>query len=156
MSAAPSTTSQGQEVVIFQVGNVLCGVDITQIQEINKHLEITPVHHAPSYVKGVINLRGKIVTVIDMRIKFGLPPLDVAHEARMVVIRWQGEQIGLYVDRIHDVLKIEAEDIVAPPANVSGLSGTFFTGMYPTDTGLVALLNSKEVLKQDTMAALGS
>lgn len=156
MTAAPLAASQGQELVIFQVGNVLCGVDITQIQEINKHLEITPVHHAPAYVRGVINLRGQIVTVIDMRIKFGMPPLATPHEARMVVIRWQGEHIGLFVDRIHDVLKVEPADIVPPPANVSGLSGTFFTGMYPTDTGLVALLNSNEVLKQDTMAALGS
>ena len=74
---AAHAPEQVQEWIVLEVDNVLCGVAITQIQEINKQIEMTPVHQAPAYVRGVINLRGQIVTVIDLRVKFGLLPLEL-------------------------------------------------------------------------------
>ena len=76
------------EWIVLEVGNIRCGIPITRIQEINKQLDMTPVHHAPAYVRGVINLRGQIVTVVDLRVKFGLPPLDLGEERCLVVVRW--------------------------------------------------------------------
>lgn len=143
---ATVTDTSMHELVILEVGEVLCGVDLTQIQEICKLLDITPVHHAPAYVRGVVNLRGQIVTVIDVRNKFGLAPLALNEEQRIVVVRWGGENIGLLVDRVQDIALIEARDVLEPPANISSINGAFFTGIYPMEQGLVAILRLAELL----------
>jgi purine-binding chemotaxis protein CheW len=114
------------ELIVFQVGDLLCGVEIRHVQEINKHLEITTVYHAPSYVRGVVNLRGHIVTVLDLRETFGLTPQPLHNAMRIVMVNLQGEPVGLLVDGVHDVVRAEGKDIQLPPANVSGVSGRFF------------------------------
>jgi len=123
--------AQVREWIVLEVGNIRCGIAITQIQEIHKQIGMTPVHHAPTYVRGVINLRGQIVTVIDLRVKFGLPPLELDEDRCIVVVRWSGESIGLLADRIQDIVTADAVDILDPPANIRGVTGTFFSGIYP-------------------------
>ena len=140
-------TEHNQEIVLLEVGDMLCGIDLRRIQEINKQVDITTVHHAPSYVRGVVNLRGQIVTVIDMRSKFGLPPLALNEEQRIVVVHWEGENIGLLVDKVRDIAVTDARVILNPPANVQGINGAFFAGIYPLDKGLVALLRLSELLE---------
>ena len=142
------------ELVILEVGDVLCGVDLTQIQEISRLLDITPVHHAPAYVRGVVNLRGQIVTVIDVRSKFGLPPLALNEAQRIVVVQWTGEHIGLLVDKVQDIAMVEACDVLEPPANISTINGVFFAGICPMEQGLVAILRLAELLNRDTHVAL--
>ena len=142
------------EWIVVDVGNIRCGIPITQIQEINKHIDMTPVHHAPAYVRGVINLRGQIVTVVDLRVKFGLPPLELDEDRCIVVVRWSEESIGLLADRIHDIVVAEATDILDPPANIRGVTGAFFSGIYPMAQGLVAFLRLPELLKYDAPARL--
>jgi purine-binding chemotaxis protein CheW len=142
------------EWIVLEVGNIRCGIPITQIQEINKQLDMTPVHHAPAYVRGVINLRGQIVTVVDLRVKFDLPPLDLDEERCIVVVRWSGESIGLLADRIQDIVVADAADILDPPANIRGVTGAFFSGIYPMEQSLVAFLRLPELLKYDAPAKL--
>jgi len=142
------------EWIVLEVGNIRCGLPITQIQEINKQIVMTPVHHAPAYVRGVINLRGQIVTVVDLRVKFGLPPLELDEDRCIVVVRWSGESIGLLADRIQDIVVADAADILDPPANICGVTGAFFSGIYPMEQGLVAFLRLPELLKYDTPAKL--
>jgi len=142
------------EWIVLEVGNIRCGIPITQIQEINKQLDMTPVHHAPAYVRGVINLRGQIVTVVDLRAKFDLPPLDLDEERCIVVVRGLGESIGLLADRIQDIVVADAADILDPPANIRGVTGAFFSGIYPMEQGLVAFLRLPELLKYDAPAKL--
>jgi purine-binding chemotaxis protein CheW len=120
---------QVREWIVLEVGNIRCGIAITQIQEINKQIDMTPVHHAPAYVRGVINLRGQIVTVVDLRVKFGLPPLALDEDRCIVVVRWSGESIGLLADRIQDIVVADAADILDPPANIRGVTGAFFSGI---------------------------
>src|SRR5262244_4163501 len=93
-----------REWIVLEVGNIRCGIAITQIQEINKQIDMTPVHHAPAYVRGVINLRGQIVTVVDLRVKFGLPPLELDDERCIVVVGGSGGRIGLLADRIQGMV----------------------------------------------------
>jgi purine-binding chemotaxis protein CheW len=140
------------EWIVLEVGNIRCGIPITQIQEINKQIDMTPVHHAPAYVRGVINLRGQIVTVVDLRVKFGLPPLELDEERCIVVVRWSGESIGLLADRIQDIVVTDAADILDPPANIRGVTGAFFSGIYPMEQGLVAFLRLPELLTYDAPA----
>ena len=152
-----STTDQTTyELIIFQVGDILCGAEILQVQEINKHLDITPVHHAPPYVRGVLNLRGQIITIVDLREKFGFPARAFDEDMRIVIVRFNGENIGLLVDGIQDVLRAAVSDIEPSPANVSGVSGAFFSGVYKMSRGLVALVNLDEILAFQAEAAVTS
>ena len=151
-TSAPLAPAQVHEWIVLEAGNIRCGIAITQIQEINRHTDMTPVHHAPAYVRGVINLRGQIVTVVDLRVKFGLPPLALDEERCIVVVRWLGESIGLLADRIQDIVVADAADILDPPANIRGVTGAFFSGIYPMAQGLVAFLRLPELLKYDAPA----
>lgn len=155
---AQRTTAVGsehkQDIVVLELGEMLCGIDLRHMQEIKKQTDITPVHHAPAYVRGVINLRGQIVTVIDMRVKFALPPLALNEEQRIVVVSWEDENIGLLVDKVRDIAVADARAILPPPANTQGVSGAFFTGIYPLDRGLVALLRLSELLDPEVLATV--
>ena len=144
--------AQVREWIVLEVGNLRCGIAITQIQAMHKPIDMTPVHHAPAYVRGVINLRGQIVTVVDLRVKFGLPPLALDEERCIVVVRWLGESLGLLADRIHDMVVADAADILDPPANIRGVTGAFFSGIYPMAQGLVAFLRLSELLKYEAPA----
>ena len=147
---AVAVESAVHELIIFQVGNILCAASIAQVQEINQNLRITPVHHAPEYVKGVVNLRGQIVTVIDLGQKFGVEAVEQHTDRCIVVVRFAKELIGLLVDDVQDVIWAHASDIEATPGNVSGIQGAFFSGIYKMSQGLVAIVNFEEVLKYDS------
>lgn len=135
------------ELATFFIGDALCGIDILNIQEINRHMASTWVPQAPDYVIGVLNLRGRIVTVIDLGKKLGLSPIQRNKDSRNIIIDSKEEQIGFMVDRISDVLLAESDKIEPAPANIGGVQGIFFQGVFKTKTSLIGVLNIEEVLK---------
>ncbi|MFH1672820.1 MAG: chemotaxis protein CheW [Pseudomonadota bacterium] len=137
------------ELVTFHVGEALCGMDILQVKEINKQLEITPVPQAPTYVLGVLNLRGKIATVIDLARKMGLSATDLTKECRNIMVSSENEDIGLLVDRIGDALLAERDEIEPPPANIGGVQGRFFEGVFKAKNRLIGILKLEEVLSNN-------
>ncbi len=141
-----ATNARQLQLATFAVGDLLLGIEIDRIQEINRQLDITPVPRAPSFVRGVINLRGEVVSVIDPRTILGLPPADVTRSSRNLVIQSRGELIGLMVDRIADILSVSTSDIDAPPAHIQGVDGRFFKGVHTTDKELVVLIDLDELL----------
>ncbi len=146
MPQSQPTTINGRKLALFQSGDLLCGLDIAHVQEINQNVVITVVHRAPDYVSGVINLRGEIVTVIDLRRKFGFPPLPASTEMQTVIVRQGDENIGLLVDAVNDVVIASEEAIEPPPSNLAGVTGHFFQGIYKQDHELVAILDIDELL----------
>lgn len=147
LTAEPTkATDSSLQVATFYVENLLLAIDIDLVQEINRHLEITEVPHAPESVRGVINLRGEVVTVVDMRTILGLPRRAITPECRNVVIHSQGELIGLLVDRIADILSIPAREIDSPPANIDGVEGRFFKGVHTMDSSIAVILDVEEAL----------
>ena len=146
---SPATGTTGRKLALFQSGELLCGLDIDHVQEINQHLAITVVHRAPDFVRGVINLRGSIVTVIDLRRKFGFEPLPRDAEQQIVIIRQRDENIGLLVDSVSDVVLASEEEIEPPPSNLSGVAGQYFKGIFKQENTLVAILNIDELLVRD-------
>jgi purine-binding chemotaxis protein CheW len=136
------------ELATFYVGDALCGIDILNIQEINKQIEVTSVPQSSDYVQGVLNLRGRIVTVIDLGKKLGLSPIESHKDNRNIIVDSQDEQIGLLVDRISDVLVADPQKIEPAPANIGGVQGTYFKGVFKTDKSLIGILNIEEVLKE--------
>jgi purine-binding chemotaxis protein CheW len=137
------------ELATFYVGESLCGINILNIQEINKNVDITHVPQAPAYVVGVLNLRGRIVTVIDLGDKLELSPINISKENRNIIVDSQEEQIGLLVDSISDVLLARSDKIEPAPANIGGVKGKFFKGVFKTEDKLIGVLDIEEVLKEE-------
>jgi purine-binding chemotaxis protein CheW len=137
------------EISSFYLGDALMGVPIDQIEEINHQLDITPVPHTAPCVRGLINLRGQVVTVIDLRVALGLTPGDPNRQVCNVVVRSHGEQIGIAVDRIADVVRTRWSDVEPAPANVAGADGQFFRGVYKLPDELLVILDVEKVLSVD-------
>ncbi|OQX20389.1 MAG: chemotaxis protein CheW [Desulfobulbaceae bacterium A2] len=131
----------------FLVGDTVCGMDILKVQEINKLMEMTTVPQAPDYVRGILNLRGQIVTVIDLAKKLGLGETEMQPEARNIIVNSPGEHVGLLVRKISDVVPVDPDKIEPPPANMRGIQGQFFSGIYKTDKSLIAILDVDEILR---------
>ncbi len=147
MAESTLTTKNTIELATFYVGRALCGMDILKVQEINKLMEMTKVPQAPDYMVGILNLRGQIVTIIDLGQKLGLGSIDVSNESRNIIVNTPGEHVGLLVSRISDVVMADPDKIEPAPANMNGIQGAFFTGVYKTDNKLIGILNIKEVLR---------
>lgn len=130
----------------FYVGSALCGIDINIIQEMNKQMEMTRVPQAPPYVLGIMNLRGRIVTIIDLGRKLGLSPSKVTETSRIIIVNSRDENIGLLVDKITDVVTAKWEDVEPTPANIKGVKGKYFQGVYKSAKDLIAILNVEDVL----------
>ena len=137
------------ELATFYIGEALCGIDILNIQEINRNMDITWAPHAPEYVKGVLNLRGKIVTIIDLGRKLGLSPVATTKENRNIIVNSEDENIGFLVDQISDVLPADPNKIEPAPANISGVQGKFFQGVFKTENSLIGVLSIDAVLKDE-------
>lgn len=137
------------EMVTFYLGGGLCGMDILRVQEINKLLEMTPVPLAPEYVNGILNLRGQIITIIDLGKRLGLSSTRLSDESRNIVVDSENEYIGLLVDRISDVVRADWDNVEQPPANIGGILGKFFEGVFKTENSLIGILDVDEVLKEE-------
>lgn len=143
------TNNRIMELSTFYIGDALCGIDILTIQEINRNLDVTWVPQAPSYVLGVLNLRGRIVTVIDLGKKLGLSPIEPDKDNRNIIVDHLDEQIGFLVYRISDVMVAETDKVEPAPANIGGVQGRYFKGVFKTETSLVGILDIGEVLKDE-------
>jgi purine-binding chemotaxis protein CheW len=140
------------DVASFYVADALMGVPIDEVEEINHNIDLTPVPHAPECVRGVMNLRGEVVTVIDLRAVLGLEPAELNRKMFTVVVRSGGEQIGLLVDRVADVVRTRRSDIEPPPANVAGADGRFFRGVCKLPEELLLFLDAEQVLGLESVA----
>ena len=150
MAESTLTTKNTIELATFYVGRALCGMDILKVQEINKLMEMTKVPQSPDYMVGILNLRGQIVTIIDLGQKLGLGSIDVSNESRNIIVNTPGEHVGLLVSRISDVVMADPDKIEPAPANMNGVQGAFFTGVYKSDNKLIGILNIKEVLRLES------
>jgi purine-binding chemotaxis protein CheW len=148
-AAGTKTNSSIVELATFYVGEALCGMDILNIQEINKLIEMTKVPQAPEYVTGILNLRGQIVTVIDLGKKLGLTITELNENTRNIIVNSNGESIGLLVERISDVVPAGVETLEPPPANIGGVQGKFFKNVHKTQDHLIGILDVEEILKED-------
>ncbi len=135
------------ELATFYVGEALCGMDILNIQEINKLMEMTEVPQSPKYVQGILNLRGQIVTIIDMGKKLGLSSTEKNHSARNIIVNADGEYIGLLVEKISDVEHADLGKVEPAPANIGGVQGKYFKGVFKTESRLIGILDVEKVLE---------
>jgi purine-binding chemotaxis protein CheW len=137
-------------IVGFQVGRETYGVPITSLHEIVRVPEITAVPDAPEYIEGVINLRGKIVSVIDLRKRFGLEHVAPARQNRILVLEHRGRLSGLIVDAASEVIKIPAADVEPSPAIFQESGLNCVTGLGKYQGRLIVLLDMAKLLEPNT------
>jgi len=137
-------------VATFLLGQAAFGVDTAQIQEVVRIGDITPVYHAPKYVVGIRNLRGRIVTVIDLRTRLDLGRVGPTDHSRILIVETAGEPIGMLVDQVADTLTVSVADIAPPPPNVHGVQSRNLRGVCRGSGRLVALLDLTTVLDVET------
>lgn len=133
------------QLVSFQLGDEEFGVDILKVQEINRMLEVNKIPRAPDCVEGIINLRGKVIPVISLRKKFGMPEKEHDKRTRIVVVNISGKILGIVVDLVSEVLRIPASTIEPPPSMVAGKNAEYFDGVGKIGERLLILLNLEKL-----------
>ena len=133
--------TDGSQFLTFQLGEELYAVDILHVQEIKGYTAITKIPNTPAHIKGVLNLRGTIVPIFDLRTKFGLPTIDCTAFTVIIVVIVRGKVIGLMVDSVSDVLNIDKKDIQPPPQFGAKVDVSFMNGIGQSGEKLVTLLN---------------
>lgn len=142
------------QLVTFRIGEEEFGVDILAVQEIIRTMAITKVPKAPGFVEGVINLRGKVIPIVDLRKRFGLPGRPHDKHTRMIVIQLGTMVVGFMVDSVSEVLRIPANTIDAPPAVVSGLESDYISGVGKLEDRLLIMLDLHRLLSSEEREAL--
>jgi purine-binding chemotaxis protein CheW len=144
------TSKSGQTVLLaaFYVRDALCALDATEIQEVIRLGPLTPVPYAPPEVAGIVNLRGKIVSILDIGLRLGFPKAVPTGESRIFIIEDRNEFIGLLVDRVDEVAEVKRDQWQAPPANVRFGQGRFFQGVYRTGGRVITVLDPGPILAE--------
>lgn len=146
MADESTNTQTEQQLVVFDLAQEAYGVDIGTVREIIRMQDVTSVPHRPDYVAGVINLRGRITPVVDLRKRFDLPQADITRDSRIVVVDIDGHDIGMIVDAVAEVLRISTTQI-EPPSYVLAAGGSdYIVGIAKLESRLVLLLDLERVL----------
>lgn len=133
------------QLVTFEVANEEFAVDILAVREINRMMELTRVPQSAPDVEGVINLRGRIIPVIDLRRRFGMPPGERTDRSRIVVVEISGRVLGFIVDGVHEVLRISRQIVEPAPAMVCSIDTEFIEGVAKLEDRLIILLDLGEL-----------
>jgi chemotaxis signal transduction protein len=145
--------AETQEFVTFVLNDELYAMDALNVQEIIEMANITKVPHLPGFFKGVINLRGTIIPVVDLKQKFGMASEGYKKHTCIIVTEFSGGVMGLIVDAVSDVLHMSKETIAATPSFGAKINTEFIKGMGKVGDNLVIVLNVERVLSEEEMAA---
>jgi purine-binding chemotaxis protein CheW len=142
------------QLVSFVIENEEFGVDILKVQEIIRTVDITRVPKSPQFVEGVINLRGKIVPVIDLRKRFGMARKDRDNDTRIIVVELIDKVVGFLVDKVKEVIRVEKTVIEPPPELTTSINSSYITGVAKLQDRLLILLDLNKVLSSDEQEKL--
>ncbi len=138
----------------FSFGEEIFALEIKYVTEIVGIQPITPVPEVPDFVKGIINLRGKVIPVIDMRIKFRKPTCDYNDRTCIIVVDIREISVGLIVDNVEEVLSISDENIVPPPDYRTGIQNRYIKGIGMVDSKVILLLDCARLLSEEELEEL--
>ncbi|MDI9493606.1 MAG: chemotaxis protein CheW [Bacillota bacterium] len=147
--------TQKGRFLTFSLDEEVYGIEIQHVTEIIGMQTITRVPEVPEYVKGIINLRGKIIPVIDVRLKFGREPMEYNERTCIIVIDINDVSVGLIVDKVDEVLTIEEGGISPPPASKTGFENRYIKGIGKAGGKVQLLLDCEKLLKSDEMEVIG-
>lgn len=144
------------QLVSFHIGAEEFGLDILRVQEINRMVEITRVPNSPHFVSGVINLRGRVIPIVDLRERFGLARKDNDKNTRIIVVELKGRVVGFVVDSVQEVLRIPKSITEPPPPMVAGIGSEYITAVGKLEDRLLILIDLERILtstEQDQLNA---
>ena len=150
------TRGELRQFISFSVGEEEYGLELLRVKEVIRVRQITRLPKAPSFVKGIINLRGDVIPIIDLRDKFGLEAKEATATTRVIVVEVEAKLMGMVVDSASQVVRISADQIDPPPPVLGGFSQEFITGVGKIDDRLIVLLNCDAVLTAEERTQLGS
>jgi purine-binding chemotaxis protein CheW len=149
----------------FHLNDQLFGIDILLIREINKQLDLSIVPHAPNYIRGLVNLRGQIVTILDLNRRLSVGDSNLSRHSHSVILKTESEmsaireregrndlmsvqdKVGFLVDDIEDVITVDEQEIEPPLTTLSGIEGKYFSGVVKLENTLMAILNVKRIIE---------
>ncbi|HVO75263.1 MAG TPA: chemotaxis protein CheW [Ignavibacteriaceae bacterium] len=149
-------SSELLQLVSFIIGNEEFGVDILFVHEINRMLQITKVPNSPDFVEGVINLRGRVIPVIDLRCKLGMDRKPHDKNTRIIVVEVEGKTVGFIVDAVNEVLRIPKNITEAPPELATGINSEFIKAVGKLDDRLLILLDLEKIISAEQKAQLNA
>jgi purine-binding chemotaxis protein CheW len=149
-----STRQRGGKYLTFVLAEEEYGLEILKVREINGLMPITPVPRTPDFVEGVINLRGKVIPVIDLRTKFGMDRIEATEQTCIIVVDDGRIEMGIIVDKVSEVLDIAADDIEDPPSFGVSVETDFILGMGKAGDRVTILLDISRVLSTDDLRSV--
>ena len=149
-----SFSNDDQQFLTFNLAEEFYGVDILKVQEIKGYTNVTKIPNTPDYLKGVLNLRGTIVPIVDLQMKFGMGVTEPTSFTVVVVVNVRNRVMGFLVDAVSDVLDLNAKDIQPPPEMGNTVDITFVAGIGNSNDHLVTLLDIDRVLTDDEVKAV--
>lgn len=157
-NVSSTTLDREGKYLTFSMHNEEYGISILKIKEIIGMIPVTPVPQTPEFVKGVVNLRGKVIPVVDLRLRFDMESIDYTERTCIIVVEIETQAgivlIGIVVDAVSEVLNIKGEDIEDTPAFGKGLDTDFILGMAKMEGNVKTLLDIDKVLSHDNLAPM--
>jgi purine-binding chemotaxis protein CheW len=144
------------QLVVFELANEFYGINIAVVESIIKMQSITQLPQTPSYIKGVTNLRGTVLPVIDLRIRFGLEPQQNTKQTRVIIVTMGKIKVGIMVDGVSEVLRVSDESVEPLPPMVNSVNSDFLKGIVRLEDRLIILLEVERVLDLQGQAALAA
>jgi purine-binding chemotaxis protein CheW len=141
-----NTVHEEKQLVVFALAKEAYGVDISTVHEIIRMQAITKVPRAPDFVEGIINLRGKVIPVVDMRKRFGLTVSQQTKDSRIVVVDISDQEVGMVVDAVIEVLRIPSESVDPPSTVITTSDSTYLQGIAKLEDRLIILLDLEQIL----------
>ena len=159
MNTAAAEKTQNDPViqfVTFKLQEEIYGINVMQVQEVLRVTEIAPVPGAPSYVLGIINLRGNVVTVVDTRSRFGLPSTTIDDASRIVIIESEEQVVGILVDSVAEVVLLRQSEIDSAPNVGNDENSRYIQGVATRDDKLLIVVDLNKLITEDEWAEIGS
>lgn len=144
------------QLVSFKIGNEEFGIDILNVQEIIKTVQITKVPNSPEFVEGIINLRGKVIPVMDLRVRLNLERKAQDKDTRIIVVEINSKTVGFIVDEVNEVLRIPKSITEPPPEMVTSVNSEYITAVGKLEDRLITLIDLQKVLSTDEKNQLSS
>jgi len=148
--------AEHRQCVTFRLNEEIYGINVMLVQEVLRVTEIAPVPGAPNYVIGIINLRGNVVTVIDTRMRFGLPPKEMDDSTRIVIIEAENQTVGIVVDSVSEVVDVYANEIETAPNVGNDETARYIEGVVSRSEELLILVDLNKLLTDDEWSDMDS
>jgi len=156
MSDEAAGNVEHRQCVTFRLDEEIYGINVMLVQEVLRVTEIAPVPGAPSYVVGIINLRGNVVTVIDTRMRFGLPPREMDDSTRIVIIEAEKQTVGIIVDSVSEVVDVYSNEIASAPNVGNDETARYIEGVVSRGEELLILVVLTKLLTDDEWAEMNA